>query len=437
LNVECTDGRFIATEQVFRSCSIDLEKQTATIAFHCYRAQFDVGKEKALNFRLPIWNFHGSLRPPQRSPKIEHPLRISSDTPASAFELFSQPGFIENVPGYNEIIAAQKDGDRAPRVTAALVATTGENCTTWQELQDWFPFDFLNIVGFASGARVGSPWIEFYDADHKLVRRVHVQLGTNFYQKGQKFLNDVIHRGGLGYLLTCAGKSPEFRKRYLRVAMNHLLLGIRDSQALEDKISHLSRAIEAFAAEFRLDHQYLLEGVDNSVKSQVMDALRSASSEIEQIAREQDAAGHPNLAASMRKIAERTVSNAANIDRDFGLTVLALLERFDLHDAKVVQIYHQSNPRPDGRQWHQLLSWYRGLSQHGEAFRFDEGEHSAFEVYRVTSHLADITARIILKLLGYDAQYQRATARWQDANSPDWVMTTTLPIELGYGRESE
>jgi hypothetical protein len=109
------------------------------------------------------------------------------------------------------------------------------------------------------------------------------------------------------------------------------------------------------------------------------------------------------------------------VDRDFGLSVLALLERFDLNDASVMDAYYRVNPRADGRCWHQLLSQYRVLSQHGGEFRFRECEHSPIEVYRLSNHLADIIARIILKQLGYDGEYQRATATWRDSHSLDWV----------------
>jgi hypothetical protein len=307
----------------------------------------------------------------------------------------------------------------------------------WEELRTWFPFDFLNLVGFASGGRVGAPWIEFFDEQGKLLRRTHVQLGTTQLQRGDEFMNDVIHRGGLGHLLTRAANSAEFQKSYFRVAMNHLLLGVPDSQALEDKISHLSRALEGLATEFGFDQQYLLEGAADEVKDAVKNALRNASGEIIKLASEQDVIGRSTVAASLRKIAERTTSNPANIDRDFGLSVLSLLDRFRLHDAAVVEAYYAKNPRPDGRKWHQVLSHYRGLSQHGDAFQFEEGKHSAVEVLRLASHLADIVARILLIQLGYDGEYQRATATWRDVKGTDWVTPTTPPIELGYGRDAD
>ncbi len=437
LLVDCANGQFSASEHVSRNHNINLKKPSASIAFRCHRAQFDAAEVAAKYFRLPIWNFHGELRPAQWPPKVAHPLRLSNDNPAWPFELFGEIGFVEYIPGYKELIEAQKDGDRNPRVTAMMVGATGGHAATWNDLRAWFPFDFLNLLGFASGTRVGAPWIEFLDAEGRLARRTHVQLGTSLYQSGEGFLNDVIHRGGLGYLLTCAAKSPEFQKSYLRVAMNHLLLGIRDSQALEDKISHFAGALEALAEEYGLGTQYLLEAADDALRLRVKDALKSASAEISSIAREQEAAGRMDLGASLRKVADRTLSNPANKDRDFGLTVLSLLDRFGLHDSAVVDAYYTTNRRPDGRKWHQVLSSYRGLSQHGAAFQFSTGEHSAVEVFRLTSHLADIAARIILKQLGYDGEYQHATAKWPDSKTTDWVMPTTPPIELGYGCGAE
>jgi hypothetical protein len=287
----------------------------------------------------------------------------------------------------------------------------------------------------ASGSRVGAPRIEFLDAQGHLSKRIHVHLGTNRYETGRPLTNDIINRGGLGRLLTCAGNSPEFTKTYLNIAINHLLLGLRDSQSLQDKISHLSRALDALAGESGLRTQYLLESADDAVKARVKEALRSASLQIEGLAKAQNDLGTTNIASNLRRIAERTVSTPANLDRDFGLTVLALLERFGFNDASVVDAFYRANPRPDGRFWHQLLSQYRGLSQHGGEFRFREREHSPIEVYRLSNHLADIIARIILKQLGYDGEYQRATATCRDSHALDWVTPSTSASELGYGRE--
>jgi len=435
LRVQCADGVFSATEQTFRNPSVDLPNQKASIEFRCFRSYFENPRGSAAYWRLPIWNFHGELPRAVSIGKAKHPLRLSDDNPVAAFELFNEAGFIEFVPGYKETVENQENGDRNPRVTAIMVGSVAGHPTTWEALETWFPFDFLNLLGFASGSRVGAPWIEFLDAEGHIVKRIHTHLGTNRYETGRAFIHEPINRGGLGRLLTCAGMSPEFDKTYLRVAMNHLLLGLRYSQALEDKISHLSRGLDALAGEFGLGTQYLLERADDSVKSRVKDVLRSASSHIADMAREQDALGVVDLASSLRRIAERTISTPANVDRDFGLTVVSLLERFGLSDTAVVDAYYLSNPRANGRKWHQVLSHYRGLSQHGGAFRVRTKEHSPLEIYKLSNHLADIIARIILKQLGYDGEYERATPTWRDSSGLDWVTPSTPAAQLGYGSE--
>jgi hypothetical protein len=217
--------------------------------------------------------------------------------------------------------------------------------------------------------------------------------------------------------------------------MNHLLLGVRSSQALEDRISHLSRALDALAEEFGLATQYLLDRADDSVKSKVKDALRSTSLQIAEMAREADDRGVTDVGSALRRIAERTISTPANVDRDFGLAVIALLERLGLNDAAVVDAYHKSNPRPDGRKWHQVLSHYRGLSQHGGAFRIRQKEHSPLEIYKLSNHLADIVARIVLKQLNYDGEYQCATTAWRNSHPLNWVTPSTSAAELGYGSD--
>jgi hypothetical protein len=434
LQVKCSDGVFSATEQTFRDPSVDVPNQKATIEFRCFRSVFDTGRAAA-HWRLPIWNFNGDLRPAMSMRNVEHPLRLSQDNPISAFEFLGEIAFVEMVPGYKELLEHQENGDRNPRVTAAMVGSAKTQSTTWEGLESWFPFDFLNLLGFASGSRVGAPWIEFLDVEGRIVKRIHTHLGTNRYETGRAFIHEPINRGGLGRLLTCAGMSPEFDKTYIRVAMNHLLLGVRYSQALEDKISHLSRGLDALAGEFGLGTQYLLDRADDSVKSQVKDVLGSASSQIADMAREQDARGFVDMASSLRRIAERTISTPANVDRDFGLTVVSLLERLGLDDAAVVDAYHKSNPRADGRKWHQVLSHYRGLSQHGGAFRVRTKEHSPLEIYKLSNHLADIIARIILKQLGYDGEYQRATLTWRDSSELDWVRPSTPAVQLGYGSD--
>jgi len=437
LRVNCSNGVFTSGKHTFPNAHLNLQEHTASIEFRCFQGEYIENEREPKYWRLPVLNFHGDLSPVHRLSQGEHVMRQSYDNPISVFEMFGEPGFVEYIPGFKERVEKQKNGDRTSLITATIVGATNGRIADWQELKNWFPFDFLNLLSFASGSRVGAPWIEFADEQGRLIRRTHAQLGTTQLQHGDGFLNDVIHRGGLGSLLSCASSSSEFQKSYFRVAMNHLLLGIRDSQPLEDKISHLTRALEGLATEFGFDQQYLLQAADNEVKAKVKEILRNANTEIAKLAEEQEALGLAPVAASLRKVAERTLSNPANIDRDFGLSVLSLLDKFGLADSEVADAYYATNPRSDGRKWHQVLSRYRGLCQHGDAFRFDDETHSALEVFRLAQHLADIVARLLLIQIGYQGEYGSATAKWADARTTDWVTPQTPPIELGYGRGSD
>ncbi len=215
LRVECPDGVFTATEQAFRDPSIDFPNRRASIKFHCFRSQFERPDASTVYWRLPIWNFHGRLRPGMAIPEILHPLRLSGGNPVSSFEFLGEPGLVEFIPGYKELLEQQKNGDRNPTVTATTVGATAGRPTTWEGLDSWFPFEYLTLLGFASGSRVGSPWIEFLDAHGHLAKRVHVHLGTNRYETGVAFVDDIVNRGGLGRLLTRAERSAEFGKTYL------------------------------------------------------------------------------------------------------------------------------------------------------------------------------------------------------------------------------
>ena len=399
----------------------------------CDRAQFVVADLPAKYWRLPILNFHGSLQPAFRLRELKHPLRLSTVAPITPFQIGREIGFLENVANHEELTKCQQNGDRAPHITAALVAPVVGGIGTFSEIKSWFPFGLLNLLGLSSGSRVGAPWIEFFNENGLLVQRTHVHLGTDHYEKGDEFLNDVVHRGGLGRLITCALESSEFGQPYVNVALNHLLLGNRDSQALEDKVSHFSRALDALAEHFGLDVQNLLDGLIEEDKVAVKAILGNARDRIREIGAKRRAAGNAQAFSVLERVAERAAATPACTDRSFGLGVLDLLSRFGLQDSAVADAYYASHST-GGKGWVQLLSHYRGLSQHGGAFGFEDGEHSAVEVFRFANHLGDIVTRILLKLLGYDGQYQERNARWAGGKDLDWVVPETPADEIGFGR---
>jgi hypothetical protein len=157
-------------------------------------------------------------------------------------------------------------------------------------------------------------------------------------------------------------------------------------------------------------------------------------SQIREVAKKRGETDDVIAAAVLDRIAERTFTTPTGVDRDFGVAVVDLLQRFELHDAAVASAYLAENPRA-GRSWSQLLSQYRGISHHGGAFEFESGEHDALEIFRFANHLGDIVIRILLKQLGYDGEYQRRNSKWSDAKRIDWVNANTPPYEIGFGKD--
>jgi hypothetical protein len=431
LRVNTPVGIFTANEMVYRSPSI---AETTTVQFQCHRAQFSTSNSHAKYWRLPILNFHGKLQPAVRDRYLAHPLRVSATLPITRFTMGSEIGFVENVPEYEELVESQGKGDRTPHITAALVGPVCGGISSWSEIRDWFPFGMLNLLGLSSGSRVGAPWVEFYDENGALAQRSHIQLGTSLYEVGDEFINDIIHSGGLGELITCALNSNEFDQAYITIALNHLILGNRYSQALEDKVGHFCRALDSLASHFGFDVQNLLDGIGEEDKAEVRNILRDAREKIRKLATKRKEGGESQIASTLDRIAERAAATPATTDRNFGLAVLDLIKRFQMHDAAVAGAYYAAHPRGDGRSWAALLSHYRGLSLHGGAFRFEPGEDSPVEVFRFANHLGDIVIRIVLKILGYRGEYQDKNAKWADSRSLDWVTPDTPAIQLGFGR---
>jgi hypothetical protein len=430
--VDTPEGRFIATDMLFRGHNIKFGEGVTT-RFNCHRAQFLVSDRTAKFWRLPILNFRGALPPATRLPRLDHCLRLSTISPTTSFQIGDEIGFLEYVEKYEELLDAHKNGDRTPRITAFLVGAVTGGIEELDQIRSWFPFGLLNLLGLSSGSRVGASWIEFFDESGVLVQRSHVRLGTNHSETGEGFFN-VIHQGGLGRLITCAMKSPEFDEQYVRVALNHLLLGNLDSQALEDKIFHFGAALDALTERFGFATKDLLYGVADEDRAHVRAILSGARGQIRDVAKNRREAGEALTAGVLDRIADRTFTSPTGTDRDFGLAVVDLLQRFGLHDSAIANGYYVENSSA-GRSWPQLLSHYRGISQHGGAFGFERGEHDAGEIFRFANHLGDILIRILLKQLGYDGEYQRRNAKWSDAKNVDWVVPGTPPYELGFGKD--
>jgi hypothetical protein len=113
--------------------------------------------------------------------------------------------------------------------------------------------------------------------------------------------------------------------------------------------------------------------------------------------------------------------------------VVALLNRFGLSDALVMDSYYSSNPRPDGKDWPGLLTKLRGALTHEGYFRIADGTIAMDDLISVGRHWQDLLTRILLKILGYDGTYQPTVLVWTSPQTTDWVTSATSAERLGYG----
>jgi hypothetical protein len=214
--------------------------------------------------------------------------------------------------------------------------------------------------------------------------------------------------------------------------LKHLIQAGLDGESIEDSFVYLCRAFDGLCEHFGTKQQYLMKELEESYQSVVRQALQNAANQIESCSAVALAASQPAQSRVLKTIVDRTL-NAANVDQNFGLAVTALLKKFSLPDADIIDAYYQKKPRPDGRPtWAAVLSHYRGAPTHTGYFNFSGKEHDAGDILDVEDHLRDILLRIIFKIVGYDGTYQPPVIRWTTDAETDWVKADTTASNLGY-----
>ena len=127
------------------------------------------------------------------------------------------------------------------------------------------------------------------------------------------------------------------------------------------------------------------------------------------------------------------MKNAQYVGRGYGQSILALLNKFGLPDAQIVEDYYKANPRPDGKRWRDVMPRYRGITMHRSFFDFDSGDYDPYEVSTILKHSHDLLVRILLKELGYRGPYQPRVVADTFPAPVDWVTDETPPSQLGFG----
>jgi hypothetical protein len=437
LTVVTPEGEeFVTQGAVMYSPHYDLSTSQPQIKlqFLPSRAQFvRAPSNLAVYWVLPLTNFLTNLLPDMAGPG--HLLQLTTtNRRLIPFAIPAGEGFIELLPEYQARKQRLEAHQERRLVTAMMVGKIGDVQILDQTVDQWFPEDFLLLLGLATGADVGAPWIELRDEQGRLVNRIHCPLRRPIFHKVRGTIEHGSH-DGIGTLLNSAASAEAFDTAWLRAVLNNLVLCWQNPH-IEGILGELIRALDALCTQFGYKTQRLLPQLDAEQQRRVKEILSNASEKLLKLSREAGKAGQVMQRQTLHKIAGRVASNPANIDKDFGLAVSQLLDHFQLFDAKIVELHYLEHPRADGNTWAQMLSDYRGAVMHQNYLDFDQG-HDLEEVIRVTRHLHDILVRLVFKLLGYSGTYQPSVAKYAAKETVDWV-TQDLPIEkLGYGSEAQ
>lgn len=416
---------------------------------HPYKIQYDPDAKTPKYWVLPLSNFVYESR--RRHDELKcHPLRIDRNGKIIKFYYEGGAGFIESLRDYEERKNDLLEGRASCRITAVMVGSISPKhiqSIDSTNLDTWFPFTFLPLLGFAVGNEIATPCIEIRDSNGKLVRRIIRQLEQPApFSQGRIVIEEGVDLGHLISLLPIEHRGDT----YLRVVLKHITRGGLACHDFEEKMSYIIRGFDCLGENYGLGTPQLTRYLNTVQKEDVKDALLIASKRIDLEAENAKKAGQLLQCSCLRRIAGRTV-NAGNTDRNFGLEVVELLEKYGLHDACIVAKYY-ANSSNYRRDWISILNDYRGKPMHPGYFDF-ENKYDIEDVSIISRHLHDILIRVILKELKYYGYYRPAvfipkgvTLSEYLPDMPedidwgfdaDWVRINTPAIALGYITEEE
>ena len=420
-SLQTDEGGFSATDGVsLRGYTLG---ETANLRLNSLRSHFDQQVEAMLPkyWVLPLSNFVGEFHSRHQS-LDNHPLRIhpTPSIPAGLgkqdlilatiraneknkliiFDFNGSHAFIEPLPDFGERVEQLKSGRRTFVTTAIMVGEIPTSVDLGKP-ETWLPLDLLLLLGLATGTEVGTPWIELRSQVGGLIRRDHVKAGWSNFVQGRSAVSR-----GLAMLLTESRKSNHFGTDYLRIAIKSAIRGGQFDRTLEDRMGQICKGFDCLCEQYGFNRQQLMDILDEEQQEVVRQALKTAGHQIRSAANDATAQGKLAQSERLNKIADRTTSNPANVDRDFGLSVADLIRSFTFVDAQIVDSFFQANPRGDGRQtWASVVSCYRGTAIH--KYLEATADRSILEdALRIIDHCHDLLVRLVLKMLNYQGTYR-------------------------------
>ena len=440
LDINCADGNFITFERIFynpigTSIFGDIG-ENSKIQFFLPDSEFLLQLDEQPKFWvIPLVNYVGDFQEINHG-FIGHPLRLrETPYPLITFEFRGRQGFIEPLLDFGERKKQLITGKSQRLITALMVGEVGEIDFGIENFREELPFEFLALLDLATGSEIGVAWIELRGETGNLIKRLHSKFHKPSFSKGHPVIPEVgadEARYALKHLLNQAQSSDYFGKAPLGPVIADLVESGLHSLSIEDTFNRVCRGLDYLCEHFNLDTQNLMNELDPETQILVKNQLQNASRNIRNIA---ESASDTVQKKVIERISSKT-TNAANIDRSFGLAVAALLDRFGLPDAEIVDNHYSIHPRRDGRKsWSAVISHYRGMSVHTGYFELGSvpGQYDIQDLMRVAFHLRDILIRIVLKMLNYDYVYYPPVIWRRLTQMPvDWVTNSTSASELGY-----
>lgn len=455
LTVKTQSGTFMARSPIglsFHHKGIIAQPGTTTLTFQLFNGVFLASQAAPWYWVLPLTNFASRYRP--AAPDLaHHPLRLRAvpEIPEEGtwqeraiaqsradrhnqlivFDYKGRRAYIEPLLDQEDREQRLKEGRDRRLVTALMVGELPADVRTEEQVERYLPPDVLQLLSLASGSEVGAAWIELRDLAGGLVARIHSGYGDPQFASGHRAIDEMMHEG-VGSLLSRGTKSDIFDSAMLRVVTKHVVRGALHGLTVEDRLSHLIRALDCLCRMLGINgHVSVTDLLTQKETGAVRKIVKHASAEVRRLSEEALRAGHYKSAGIYQDVAQR-ISNATKLQSGFGADVSELIRGRGLHHLEVVEAFFAAYPRDDGRDWLALLSYYRGLVMHNGYIDFDRNPTAWKDASALLDHLHDLLLRLMLKRLGYDGKYQPTVIKMTADYDLDWVKPDTPPHRLGY-----
>jgi len=274
------------------------------------------------------------------------------------------------------------------------------------------------------------PFVEIRGEAGELVARMHVRIGDAGESRGTALIDEQFN-GTTGALLTSFLVSDVRNEVWFRVMLKHLLRAFTGGGTVEDRLSHLFRAVEGACAGLGLNGARPIE-VEESVRSEVDAGINELIDKLEEIAARSSEADRARLTQLRNRLRTVTANSPS-----FATQLLTLLDKVGLPDADWLADFkfRVKNERPDGQSrtpssWASAASVYRNRIFHSAFIDFD-----TFDVdnaFAFIGHLSDVLARVVFHLIGFVGQYKPPCghAGAVTYETPSWARPERLSAEV-------